>query len=312
MFNNLYFHPFYFFAGPTPDGSLLWTFGPEEGDSDTYYARSYTSATLALTDTLGPFDQVADLGGDVNENGGAAYATDGTYLYFISSTSGPFVSTLRRLNLSSGAVSSLHAFDTDDAVDFMSYCHPDGRLYLSFYDDSAGTTTLRAINVDGTGFTGALTADLGNEGNPVWAAGHVWLLGGSTLYAYNIATTGVTTLTPALDAGYGNLLISNGSVVGRYGSDFTSEPINYYWIYSLGDEDTVNEGVTAVMYDPYGTGDFMPLTVAGGGCQDFIFSGAIEGGGNLFGGPYAGKQDASGASWFHGSFGTYANYWRFG
>lgn len=279
MFTSVAFYPYYYFAGPSRDETLLWTFGPEDfPNGNTWNARSHSPATLATVTTLGPYDQETDLagiGGQVVDNGGANHAVDASYIYFITELG--TVRTLKRLAISGGTVSSLFAFDSSDIVRSLMFCPIDGRLYLILYDDSAGTSTLRAINVDGTGLTAALSPALGAAAtftNVVWADGRVWVLGENDIYAYSIAAATTATIAAANYAN-GGYLHSNGSVVRRYQSNGVTE---WYWEYTTAGESAVT-------------------------CPDFTFTSG--------GAPYVGRQADSGVSWFHSDFGTVGRFWRF-
>lgn len=295
LFSDLYFEPWFYFAGPSHDGSSLWTFMPdgtlEEWDPSDLSSLSMLSVTM---DDGGP------------SGGTLTLAIGPGYVYYFDSSGGDYL--LKRASLSTGSATTLVNLGVSPPGS-ITYCHVDGRLYvvdgnsdLVRYDADGSNATTLATNV----FTGV-----------VWTTSYVWTLRTTELVRIRISDGDETTFTTTPGGFYGNSLQSTGTILGEYaaGIDPPAFPDFDNWFFQYNEdavESIINERVIIEMVEedpPHG--NFIPSTFDEGGCPHFVFSGRVPGGGAFLSSPYSGKQVASGASWFVSDFGGYGALWRF-
>lgn len=299
MFSDLYFEPWFDFVGPSADGSSLWTFQQSSEE-----LQEWSAADLSLLTTLTPTVDTLD----------GVYAIGPTYAYYVDIDSFTSDKSIRRADLTTGSSSSIISFGSDDPT-AMTYCHVDDRLYVV-----VNNATLVRYEPDGSGATTMVAATADFMLSPVWTRNYVWVLRGTGLVRVRISDGDVTTIATTPGATFGNALHSNGAILGQFaqGIDYPGFPDNDNWYFRYrqsGSETIINNNVHGVLFaeEVPGHGLYVPSPPnTQGGFRSFVFSGEIAAtGDSVSSGPYPGKQDATGTSWFVSDYGTYGALWRF-
>lgn len=305
VFTDLYYDPWEQFAGPSADGASLWTFSETSEE-----LKQWDASDLSLMTTHTPtVDSPLEAG-----IGGSNLAISPTHVFFVDQDSGTDYH-LRRASLSTGSVDDLVNVGSS-SPEGMTYCHVDDRLYVVVVDGS--DWDLIRYDDDGTNATVMVAGNTDYLLPPVWTSSYVWTMRTTDLIRVRISDGDVTTFGVTGGVAYSNALHSNGRVVGQYAVGIDPPPPNdfdnwYFQWAESGAETIVNDRVIGVEFEDevVGHGYYAPIDPTEGGCPRFVFSGAV-GMGGVIGGPYPGKQDASGTSWFVEGFGFYGALWRFG
>ena len=286
--------PWIYFAGPSFDGSTLFT-----SDSSTGAVQEWDAGDQTLIRSM----TVTGLDTD-SSSGGTATAT---HLYFVNNDH----LYLSRIDLSTEAVD-------DDWIDFgtslvhgPTYCPADGRIYL----------TVDNLEVRAYDLTGTLDETIYNGGDsvvskPLWTDdGGVWFAtqNGSTYTQHRYDISAGTTATYAFPTASGFTTTweswhTNGESVYVRGQRYTSgfAQYEYLWLqFETGSGASMEQAVNAydvtLSTDPT-TGivtatDYPPGTSCVNAVHAF--------------GSWDAQQDGSGVGWWQSDFGAYGRLWRF-